>query len=155
MFFCCSTTNMMTSSWIDKNYTCATHCVVPEYIHTPPMEGIGNSLGVGGSQRSKNFSLPGIPSVGKVWITFGTTHSSLSADQFHTKTSGHFTFTWYHCKISYWSEILAPVQQPGWTPASVTRAGMTFCGGIMKTNTEPWEGTRVDLHRRECHPGVM
>ena len=29
------------------------------------------------------------------------------------------------------SEILAPVQQPGWTYARVTRAGMTCCGGIM------------------------
>ena len=29
------------------------------------------------------------------------------------------------------NEILAPVQQPGWTHAGVTRAGMTFCGGIM------------------------
>ena len=40
-------------------------------------------------------------------------------------------FTWYCCEISYRSEILAPVQQPGWTHAGVTRAGMTFCGGIM------------------------
>ena len=29
------------------------------------------------------------------------------------------------------SEILAPVQQPGWTYARVTHAGMTCCGGIM------------------------
>ena len=34
-------------------------------------------------------------------------------------------------EISYRSEILAPVQQPGWTHAGVTRAGMAFCGGIM------------------------
>jgi len=26
------------------------HCVVPENIHTPTMEGIGNSEGVGGSK---------------------------------------------------------------------------------------------------------
>ena len=46
MFFCCSMTNMTTPSWIDKNYTeCATHCVVPENIHTPTTEGIGNSWG--------------------------------------------------------------------------------------------------------------
>ena len=38
---------------------------------------------------------------------------------------------WYGCEISYRSVILAPVQQPGWTHAGVTRAGMTFCGGIM------------------------
>ena len=31
-------------------------CVVPENIHTPPTEGIGNSWGVGGSQRPKNLS---------------------------------------------------------------------------------------------------
>ena len=32
------------------------HCVVPENIHTPTTEGIGNSWGVGGCQRPKNFS---------------------------------------------------------------------------------------------------
>ena len=31
-------------------------CVVPENIHTPPTEGIGNSWGVGASQRPKNLS---------------------------------------------------------------------------------------------------
>ena len=31
------------------------NCVAPENIHTPPMEGIGNSWGVGGSQRPKNL----------------------------------------------------------------------------------------------------
>ena len=59
------------------------------------------------------------------------THSSLSADRFHTKTSGRFTFTWYCCKISCRSEILTPVQQLGWTQASVTHMGMTFCGCII------------------------
>ena len=44
---------------------------------------------------------------------------------------GRFAFTWYRCEISYRSEILAPVQQLWWTQAGVTRAGMTFCGGIM------------------------
>ena len=34
-------------------------------------------------------------------------------------------------KISYQSEILAPVRQPGWTHAGATRACMTFCGGIL------------------------
>lgn len=59
-------------------------------------------------------------------------NSSLSADpRFHTKTSGRFMFTWYCCKISYRSEILTPVQQLGWTQASVTHMGMTFCGGII------------------------
>ena len=51
------------------------------------------------------------------------THSSLPADWFHTEMSG--------CKILYWGEILAPVQQSGWTHAGVTPTGMTFCGGIM------------------------
>ena len=37
----------------------------------------------------------------------------------------------HRCEISYRSEILAPVQQTGWTHAWVTRAWMTFCGGIM------------------------
>ena len=59
------------------------------------------------------------------------THSSPPADWFHTETGGHFATTWYHCKILYQSVILAPVQQPGWTHARVTHAGMTFCDGIM------------------------
>ena len=41
------------------------------------------------------------------------THSSLPADRFHTETCGRLGFTRYHCKISYQSEIVAPVQQPG------------------------------------------
>ena len=41
------------------------------------------------------------------------TRSSPPADRFHTKTGGCFVFTRNRCKISYWSEILAPVQQPG------------------------------------------
>ena len=32
---------------------------------------------------------------------------------------------------SYWSEILTPVQELGWTHAGVSHTGMTFCGGIM------------------------
>ena len=68
------------------------------------------------------------------------TRSSPKVDQFHTKTDhGRFGFTWYRCKISYWSEILAPVQELGWTHARVTHAGMTFCGGL----------------RGESPPGVM
>ena len=59
------------------------------------------------------------------------TRSSLPANRIHTETSGHFAFTWYRCEISYRSEILAPVQEPGWTHAGATRAGMTSCGGIM------------------------
>ena len=59
------------------------------------------------------------------------THSSLPADWFHTEMSGCFMCTWYRCKILYWGEILAPVQQSGWTHAGVTHTGMTFCGGIM------------------------
>ena len=60
-----------------------------------------------------------------------TIHSSLPADQFHTETGCCFAFTWYHCKFLYWSEILAPVQEPEWAHAGVTCAGITFCGGIM------------------------
>ena len=32
------------------------NCVVPENIHTPSIEGIGNSWGVGGSQMPQNLS---------------------------------------------------------------------------------------------------
>ena len=52
-------------------------------------------------------------------------------DRFHTETRGRFAFTWYPFEISHESEILAPVQEPGWTHAGVTRAGVTFWGGIM------------------------
>ena len=41
-------------------------------------------------------------------------------DRFHTETGEGFAFTWYRCEI-YRSKILAPVQQPGWTHAGVTR----------------------------------
>ena len=41
------------------------------------------------------------------------TRSSLPANWFHTETSGRFAFTWYRCKISYGSEILAPVREQG------------------------------------------
>ena len=57
--------------------------------------------------------------------------SSLPANRFHTETSGHCVFAWYRCEILYRSEILATVPEPGWTHAGVTRAIMTFCGGIM------------------------
>ena len=35
---------------------CVVCCVVPENIHTPPTEGIGNSWGVGGFQSPKDLS---------------------------------------------------------------------------------------------------
>ena len=69
-------------------------CVVLENIHSLPTEGIGNSWVVGGSQRPKNLSKSGdldwyfqtdggggvegkIPSLGEVWIIFGTTQLTL------------------------------------------------------------------------------
>ena len=55
------------------------------------------------------------------------TRSSPPADRFHTEMGGSFVFTWYRYEISYRCEILALVQQPGWTHAGVTRAGMTLC----------------------------
>ena len=69
----------------------------------------------------------------KVWneMIACATSSSLTADRFHTETSGSFAFTWYRCKISYRSGILHLVPKPRWTHTDVTRAGMTFCGGIM------------------------
>ena len=42
-----------------------------------------------------------------------------------------YAFIWYRYEILYRSEILAPVQQPGWIHIGVTHAGITFCGGIM------------------------
>ena len=57
--------------------------------------------------------------------------SSLLANRFHAETEDRFAFTWYRCEISYRSEILAPVQEPGWTHAGVTHAGMKFWVGIM------------------------
>ena len=33
---------------------CSVHCVVPENIHTPTMEGIGNSKGEGGEGSIKD-----------------------------------------------------------------------------------------------------
>ena len=38
--------------WI---FSGTTQCVVPENIHTPPTEGIGNSGEEGGSRRAKNL----------------------------------------------------------------------------------------------------
>ena len=40
------------------------------------------------------------------------TRSSLPVNRFHTETSGRFAFTLYRCKLSYRSEILAPVREP-------------------------------------------
>ena len=48
-----------------------------------------------------------------------------------------------------------PSTTTGVAHAGVTRAGMTFCGGIMQTNVEPWEGTGVNSLQRESRPGVM
>ena len=63
--------------------------MIPENIHTPPTEGIGNSREEGGSQRAKNLKqcmklnwnfrrgggvIGQIPSVGGIWIFSGTTH---------------------------------------------------------------------------------
>ena len=44
-------------------------CVVPENIHTPPTEGIGNSWGVGGSQRPKNLKKCMRLGMDILWIT--------------------------------------------------------------------------------------
>ena len=74
------------------------------------------------------------------------TRCSLLADRFHTETCGRFLFTWYRCEISCLSEILAPVQQPGWTHAGLSCKQMYV---------EPWEGTGVDSCRRQSRSGVM
>ena len=72
-----------------------------------------------------------------------------------TETGGRFVFTLNRREISYRSEILAPAQEPRWTHAGVTRASMTFCGGIMETNIEPWQGTGVNSLRGERRTDVM
>ena len=68
-----------------------------------------------------------------VWFKIANiTHAlPVPVHRFPTETCGRFAFTWYRCEISYRCEILAPVQQPGWTHAGVTGAGMTFYGDIM------------------------
>ena len=63
--------------------------MVPENIHAPPTEGIGNSGEEGGLKRPKNLKecmklnwnfrrgggvIGQIPSVGEVWIFSGTKH---------------------------------------------------------------------------------
>ena len=48
-----------------------------------------------------------------------TRSSPVPGNRFHTETVGRFAFTWYRCEISYRREILAPVQEPGWTHVGV------------------------------------
>ena len=77
------------------NYKIIHECAVPENIHTPPTEGIGNSCGARSPVRPKNLKkcmklnnnfqrgqrggggggavLEKIPSVGEVWIFSGIT----------------------------------------------------------------------------------
>ena len=46
------------------------HCVVPENIHTLPMEGIGISRGVGGSKAQENRETGGGGVVVSIYIIF-------------------------------------------------------------------------------------
>ena len=67
--------------------------------------------------------------------------------QYPFESSGRFAFTWYLCEISC----------PGTTTRVNSRrvtctATMTFCGGIMWTNLEPWEGTGVNSRQHERPP---
>ena len=72
--------------------------------------------------------------------------SQSTAERFQTETGGRFAFTRCRCEILNRSEILAPVQQPGWYHAGVTRAGMTFCGCIMLTlKYRAMRGSRSEL----------
>ena len=71
-----------------------------------------------------------------VWFKFANiTHAQpvpvYRQTDFTPKRVFFFAFTWYRCEITYRSEILVPVREPGWTHTGVTRAGMTFCVGIM------------------------
>ena len=63
------------------------------------------------------------------------THSSLPADRFHTETDGHFAFTRYRCEISYWSEILAPVQERG---SGGVGGGVNSCRGDSRWHDILW-----------------
>lgn len=86
------------------------------------------------------------------------THSSLPAqgtDFTPKRVRVVFAFTWYRWEISYRREIFAPAQQPLWTQAGEARAGMTFCSGVMLTNTKPREETNVNSRRHESRHGVM
>ena len=55
----------------------------------------------------------------------------------------------WHRNVWSFRVYTIPVQQPAWIYAGVTRAALTFCGGIMQTNVEPWEGTGVNSLPRE------
>ena len=80
------------------------------------------------------------------------TRSSLPTDRFHTEASVRFAFTWYRCEISYRSEILAPVQQPGLThagPGDSRRHDILWWYHV--NNIEPWEGTGVNSRFGATH----
>ena len=100
------------SMWLFCIYMIPLRDFIPEWNSHP-----GTTPGMNSCRGDKHYTC--------------ATRSCLPADRFHTEACGCFAYTWYRCEISYQSEILTPVQQPGWTHAGVTHAGMTFCGGIM------------------------
>ena len=55
----------------------------------------------------------------------------------------------WHRNVWSFRVYTIPVQQQAWIDAGVTRAALTFCGGIMQTNVEPGEGTGVNSLPRE------
>ena len=145
------------NEWSFRVYMIPLRYLVPE-LNSRPGARTGVNSRRGNSHR-REFHI-GMTSWFRVtfawWLGFSwidknyacATRSSLPVNRFHTETSGRFAFTWYppgdgkertlgtrltryRCEISYRSEILAPVREPGWPHAGATRAGMTFCGGIM------------------------
>ena len=95
--------------------------MVPENIHTPPTEGIGNSGEEGGSRRAKNLKqcmklnwnfrrgggvIGKIPSVGGVWIFSGTTQFNNSVQTMEVLNGGAFDSV--NCQdVGIWPELNA------------------------------------------------
>ena len=86
------------------------------------------------------------------------THSSLPADRFLTETGGSFAFTWYHCKISYRSEISPRYKNrgeltPGWL-APAWHFVVVSCKQIYSHERKPeWTHSRAKVAPVSCkHP---
>ena len=82
------------------------------------------------------------------------------ADRFDLETDGRFAFTsCSRCQISYRSEILAPVQQPGWTYLVITVNSNhsknrnlfdSFVNGM-----EPWGSVDLKIRIRQGQPTTV
>lgn len=74
----------------------------------------------------------------------GLYEGTLQADKIHVRFN-------YECAIR--SSLEGDLIQT--ETSGVTRAGITFCGSITQTNTEPRKGTGLNSRRHESYPGVM